>query len=111
MARPSVKQLEKQAELIGTVYAQAYLGQLSAEDRDDVVRNEGIRSQLREFYSAAVADVGEKKAMKAVISSARGQADAAIYTARRMGLAPGPYGDYRPVLQAAEQAIQQMLFD
>lgn len=111
MAKLSVKELERQTELIGTVYAQVYLRQLSAADRDDVVQNEGIRGQVRAAYKAAVDDVGEQKAAKAAIGAARRQAESAIYVARRAGRAPSPYGDIRPILDAAGQAVRQILTD
>jgi hypothetical protein len=109
--KPSVKELGRRADLIGTVYAKAYLGELSAEDRDDLVRNDGICSQLREAYTSAVADVGSRSAMKSAVNSALTQADAAIYGARRERRALGSYGDCRPIREAAEQAVRKILSD
>jgi hypothetical protein len=109
MAKASVKGLEEQAALIGTLYAKVYLHQLSADDRDDAISNQSIRAQILDAYSAASAEVGDQKAMKAALKAVRYRAEAAIWVARKYGRAPG--GDSTPVVQAAEQALRQILTD
>jgi hypothetical protein len=97
-----VKELESQAGQVGHVHAMAFLRRISAADLADYMGNEGIRSQLRERYAAAVADVGEKKAMKSAGTAAYLHAERAI-------LGAGVTRGYAPVLRAAERAVQAML--
>lgn len=102
MAKPSLKELESQAGQVGHVHAMAFLRRISAADLADYAGNEGIRSQLRESYAAAVAEVGEKKAMKTAASAAYLHAERTIL---RAGVTRG----YSPVLEAAKRAVQTML--
>jgi hypothetical protein len=105
--KPSLRELEAKAEQVGLVHAQAYLRRISAADLADYVRNAAIRADLRNAYEAAVADVGDKKAMKAATYAAYRDAEQTILMARAAGRAPG--GGFRPVLDAAEQAVRTML--
>lgn len=99
---PAVKALRKQTEVIGGMHAQVFLGHLPAADLDDYVRNEDIRARLRSAYADAVAEVGEKKAMKAAVSEARMWAEAAA----RQGTS-----NYSRVMPAAENSVRAMLGD
>lgn len=105
--KQSVKELEAKAEQVGLVHAQAYLRRISAADLADYVGNAAIRAELRKAHEAAVADVGDKKAMKAATYAAYLNAEQTILAARSVGRAPG--GGFRPVLDAAEQAVRTML--
>jgi hypothetical protein len=64
LAKPSLKELEGKAEQVGLVHAMAFLRRISAADLADYVGNEGIRTDLRQVYAAAAAEVGENKALK-----------------------------------------------
>ncbi len=107
--RPSVRELKRQARLIGMIHAQAYLRELSAADRDDVLRSNAVRFELQAAYWSAAADIGEDKAMKAAVKAARSQADRRISAARQTGRVP--YGGYRHILSAAEQDVRLVLAD
>jgi hypothetical protein len=107
LAKPSVKELESKAEQVGHVHAMAYLRQISAADLASYVGQEEIRADLRKAYAAAVADVGEQKAMKRATFAAYLKAEQTISTAQSMGRAPR--GGFRPVLDAAEKAVRNML--
>ncbi|HEV2122566.1 MAG TPA: hypothetical protein VGW38_07310 [Chloroflexota bacterium] len=99
-ATPAVKELKQQSEFIGGMHGQVHLGRLSRNDLVDVIQHQGFRSRLRAAYDAAVADVGEEKALKAAISAARIQAEAYARLGERN------YGDVPP---AAERSIREML--
>lgn len=107
--RPSVRELKRQARLIGMAHAQAYLRELPAADRDEMLRNTEVRFQLQAAYWSAAADVGEDKAMKAAVRAARSQADRRISVARQTGRAP--HGGYRHILSATEQDVRLVLAD
>lgn len=93
--------MREQAWFIGGLFGQAHLDQLAESDVDDVVQHADFRSKLRTAYDAATADVGEKKATKVAVRSARDGATS--YTRlgppRNQGRAQGQ----------AEQAIRDML--
>jgi hypothetical protein len=101
LAKPLLKELESRAEQVGLVHAMAFLRRISAADLADYVVNEGIRSDLRQAYAAAVAEVGENKAMKKAVYAAYIKAEQTVLGARATG--------YRPVLEAAQQAVRVML--
>jgi hypothetical protein len=84
--KPSLKELESKAGQVGLVHAQAFLGRISAADLADYVLNQGIRSDLRQAYAAAVADVGDKKAMKAAGKAAYLDTEETIRLERAMGV-------------------------
>lgn len=96
----SLKELKQQAEQIGSMCGQAYVGVLSWADFADVVNNEGFRTRLQSAFAAASADVGEAKALKAAVKEARKYAQAVPYV-RKV-----PLGD---VETRAEVAIKEML--
>jgi hypothetical protein len=95
-----VKQLKKEAELIGGLCGQAQVGDLSWADVADVIGNGGSRERMQEAFSAAVGDVGESKALKAAHKAARYAAEAPAFV-RKI-----PKGD---VESRAEAAIDKML--
>jgi hypothetical protein len=101
LAKPSLKELEGKAEQVGLVHAMAFLRRISASDLADFMGNEGIRADLRQAYAAAVAEVGENKAMKKAAYAAYIKAEQTVIGARATG--------YMPVLKAAEQAVRTML--
>lgn len=105
--KPSLKELESKAEQVGLLHANAYLGKISNADLADYVRNNGIRTDLRKAYAKAVADVGDKKALKAAGSAAYLKADVTIRGARAVGVAPG--GSFLGILEDAKQAVLAML--
>jgi hypothetical protein len=96
----SVKQLKKEAEFIGSLFGQAHVGDLSWNDVADVVGNDGFRERLQTAFSAAAGEVGEKKALKAALKTARNYAEASPYV---RGVQIGSVG------AQAEKAIGQML--
>jgi hypothetical protein len=96
----TVKELRKEAGLIGTMCGQAHVGQLSWSDFADVVANEGFQQRLRAAFSAAADDVGDAKAFKAARKAARNAAEAEPFV-RKV-----PRGD---VEDRAESAIKEML--
>jgi hypothetical protein len=69
--RPSIKQLRDEAEQIGRLHGMQHLGRISQDDLDSVIDSEHFRSKLREAYDAAYADVGETKALKEAVKTAR----------------------------------------
>jgi hypothetical protein len=101
--KPSLGELENKARQVGSVQAQAYLRRISAADLADYMGHEGIRSDLGKAYAAAVADVGDKKAMKSAVSAARNQAVATMSGAR------ATTGGINAVIAATERAIQRLL--
>jgi hypothetical protein len=95
-----VKELKKEAELIGGMCGQAHVGDLSWSDVDDVIANDGFRERLRAAFSSAAQEVGEAKALKAALKAARYSAEAVPFV-RKISK-----GD---VETRAESAIGQML--
>lgn len=67
----SVKALKKEAELIGNLHGQAFLGHISQADVADVVGHEDFRARLRLAFDEAAVEVGEQKALKAAASAAK----------------------------------------
>jgi hypothetical protein len=96
----AMKELKKQAELIGSLHGDAYVGTMQWADVADVVANKDFQTRLRGAFDAASRDVGEKKALKAALSTAKNYAEAAPYV-RSL-----PLGN---VGRDAEKAIRQML--
>src|SRR5581483_7937788 len=81
----AVARLVRQAELIGSMHGQVYLGVLSADDVADVIQHTGIRAHLQKAFDAAVADVGGNNALTLAVDSAQNRAAAAVST----GCLPG----------------------
>jgi hypothetical protein len=99
-APASVKRLRKEAELIGDLFGQAHVGDLSSADVADVVAHSEFRERLQTAFAAAAEEVGEKKALKEALKTARNYAEAAPHV-RNL-----PYGS---VGADAERAIIEML--
>jgi len=97
---PAVKELKRHAQLIGSMHGQVYLGHLPQRDLEDVVHDQEMRLRLRRAYDAAVADVGEKKALKAAVSETR------IWAEASGRLRQANYGD---MVLAAERSLRSML--
>jgi hypothetical protein len=100
LASASVKQLRKEAELIGILFGKAHVGDLSWADVRDVVADAGFRERLQTAFAVAAKDVGEKKALKEALKTSRNYAEAAPHV-RNL-----PYGS---VGADAQRAISEML--
>lgn len=96
----AVKELKKQAELIGGICGQAQVGDLAWSDVDDVISNSSFQERLRAAFATAAAEVGDEKALRLVLRAARYSAEAPPFV-RKL-----PKGN---VEDRAEAAINQML--
>jgi hypothetical protein len=101
----TVKELQKQAELIGLLCAQMHAGHVSVDDFNDAVQNDTIRSSLREAYAAAVKDVGDAKALKTAVTSASIRCKSYCWVYHRTG---GP-GNCYETRRAAEDLMRKIL--
>lgn len=102
----AVGSLVRQAELIGSMHGQVYLGVLSADDVADVIQHTGIRAHLQKAFDGAVAEVGGNNALALAVDSAQNRAAAAVGTGRLPGRA---YGDYDDLSSGVARAIQEIL--
>lgn len=102
----AVSRLKKEAEFIGSMRGQVYLGVLSAEEVDDILKHTRIRRNLQQAYLEAAAGMGRGGALSVAVDSARRRAAAAICTGRREGES---FGSYTGVLAAAECVVREML--
>jgi hypothetical protein len=98
---PSIKDLKSQAKTIGELFGSAHRGHISISDRNEVLRDPGLKERMKGAYQAAVVDVGERKALKVALR------EADIWAEAQARLGPGPYGQVRKDAQAA---VRQMLF-
>lgn len=101
----AVKELKKEAGYVGGLHAQAHDGMLSTADLIDVIQRKDFRSRLRQAFAAAARDIGEIKALKEAVKSARIECDAYCYVRHRSG---GP-GNCRDTQRAAEEAVREIL--
>jgi Protein of unknown function (DUF2510) len=101
----AVKELKKEAGYVGGLYAGAHGGDLSTADLIDVTQHKDFRSRLRQAFAAAARDIGEAKALKEAVKSARIECDAYCYVRHRDG---GP-GNCRDTQRAAEETIREIL--
>jgi hypothetical protein len=102
----AVSRLKKEAEFIGSMRGQVYLGVLSADEVDDILKHTRIGPILRQAYQEAAAGIGGGSALSVAVDSARRRAATAICTGRREGES---YGNYTGVLAAAERLVREML--
>jgi uncharacterized protein DUF2510 len=102
----AVAGLARQAELIGSMHGQVYLGVLSADDVADVIQHTGIRAHLQKAFEAAVADIGGNNALTFAVDAAQNRADAAVTAGRLPGRA---YGDHNDLRGGVARAIQEIL--